>query len=206
MNLATFKTNTNVRELPGTNAKVLKVAQTGDLAYVLTDGIIGGAYTWHKLQHYDGTVGYSAEKSGPTVLYSIAPTSESFDMTIDFTLRWEGGYVNNPADPGGETKYGISKRSYPWLDIVNLTEEHARLIYYRDFWLLGGFEQFPWPKNCILFDISVLTGRAHADTLRELEPLEALVAEFEYLANITNFNTFGRGWVRRTTELLEMLT
>lgn len=46
----------------------------------------------------------------------------------------EGGYVFNKNDPGGETKYGISKRSYPALDIKNLTLDDAHDIYKRDFW------------------------------------------------------------------------
>ena len=60
-----------------------------------------------------------------------------FDACLAFTLSWEGGYVNNPADPGGETKYGISKRAYPKLDIANLTLEQARDIYYRDYYRAG---------------------------------------------------------------------
>ena len=49
-------------------------------------------------------------------------------------LGYEGGYVNDPADAGGETKYGISKRSYPSRDIKNLTLQDAQAIYYVDFW------------------------------------------------------------------------
>lgn len=45
----------------------------------------------------------------------------------------EGGYVNDPNDPGGETKYGISKRSYPRVDIKNLTEDDARKIFIEDY-------------------------------------------------------------------------
>jgi len=46
----------------------------------------------------------------------------------------EGGFSNDPVDAGGETKYGISKRSYPNEDIKNLTVERAIEIYTRDFW------------------------------------------------------------------------
>lgn len=53
-------------------------------------------------------------------------------------LRNEGGYVNNPADPGGETKYGISKRAYPTLDIASLTLDQAEAIYKKDFWKFDG--------------------------------------------------------------------
>ena len=60
---------------------------------------------------------------------------ERFDRLIGFVLNHEGGYVNDPTDPGGETKYGISKRSYPEVDIKNLTVEQARDIYFADWWL-----------------------------------------------------------------------
>lgn len=55
------------------------------------------------------------------------------DLIWQFILEHEGGYVNHPSDPGGETKYGITKASYPNLDIKNLTVEDAKEIYYRDY-------------------------------------------------------------------------
>lgn len=60
---------------------------------------------------------------------------KSFNDYLQVILKHEGGYVDNPSDPGGETKYGISKRSYPGLDIKNLTIEDASSIYYNDYWL-----------------------------------------------------------------------
>lgn len=60
---------------------------------------------------------------------------QRFDKLIGAVLEHEGGYVNDPDDPGGETKHGISKRTYPDLDIAGLTESQARDIYYRDWWL-----------------------------------------------------------------------
>lgn len=56
------------------------------------------------------------------------------DKIIQQTITLEGGYVNDPLDAGGETKFGISKRSYPTVDIKNLTLEQATEIYKRDFW------------------------------------------------------------------------
>lgn len=57
-----------------------------------------------------------------------------FHLAIGTVLRHEGGYCNDAADCGGETKYGICKRSYPQLDIGKLTMEEAAAIYERDFW------------------------------------------------------------------------
>lgn len=59
---------------------------------------------------------------------------QRFERLIGMILNHEGGYVNDPVDPGGETKYGISKRTYPYLDIKNLTVDQAKDIYYRDWW------------------------------------------------------------------------
>ncbi|MCS7317306.1 MAG: N-acetylmuramidase [Candidatus Dojkabacteria bacterium] len=58
----------------------------------------------------------------------------NFNFAIEKTLKWEGGYVNDPKDPGGETKYGISKASYPSLDIANLSLTQAKDIYKKNYW------------------------------------------------------------------------
>ena len=57
-----------------------------------------------------------------------------FDEIIEVVLEHEGGYVNDPDDPGGETKYGISKKAYPDEDIKELTVERAKELYKRDYW------------------------------------------------------------------------
>lgn len=57
-----------------------------------------------------------------------------FDLSIETILKHEGGYVNDPADPGGETNFGISKRQYQGLDIAKLTLEQAKKIYQEDYW------------------------------------------------------------------------
>ena len=52
-----------------------------------------------------------------------------FSDAVKIVLKHEGGYVDDPVDPGGETKYGISKKAYPFLDIKNLTIKQASDIY-----------------------------------------------------------------------------
>ena len=58
----------------------------------------------------------------------------NFDKAIDEVLVNEGGYINDPSDKGGETKFGISKRAYPNVDIKNLTTGEAKAIYKKDYW------------------------------------------------------------------------
>jgi lysozyme family protein len=57
-----------------------------------------------------------------------------FEIAAKWTMDAEGGYGNSSSDLGGETNIGISKRSYPHLDIKNLTRETALPIYKSDFW------------------------------------------------------------------------
>lgn len=86
-----------------------------------------------------------------------------FERAVELTLRHEGGYVNDPKDPGGETNFGISKRSYPQIDIKRLTRTEAVVIYRNDYW-------YPSKADRILnellsskvFDLSVNCGVAAA--------------------------------------------
>ena len=57
-----------------------------------------------------------------------------FEIAVEKTLEWEGGYSNNPSDPGGETNFGISKRNHPEVDIRNLTVDGAKAIYRAQYW------------------------------------------------------------------------
>ena len=62
---------------------------------------------------------------------------QSFDLLMQFETGAAvnaTGLVNDPSDPGGLTKFGISQKSYPDLNIASLTRDDARDIYYRDFW------------------------------------------------------------------------
>lgn len=82
----------------------------------------------------------------------------NFDKCLAVILENEGGYVNDPRDPGGETKYGISKRSYPTLDIKNLTAQQAGAIYKRDFWDPLQLDNAPAGIALQLFDFAVNSG------------------------------------------------
>lgn len=57
-----------------------------------------------------------------------------FDAAFEKIIGLEGGYVNDPDDPGGETKFGISKKQYPHLYIPGLTIDDAKHIYDKDYW------------------------------------------------------------------------
>ena len=71
----------------------------------------------------------------------------------------EGGYVNDPDDPGGETKYGISKKAYPKVGIKHLTLDDAVEIYKNDYWIPAKVEQLPDRLQGQYFDMVVNQGK-----------------------------------------------
>ena len=85
-----------------------------------------------------------------------------FDDIIEVVLNHEGGYVNDPKDPGGETNFGIAKRSHPDVDIKNLTEEGAKEIYKEHYWDRNKVEDLPENLRHIYFDMCVNQGRSRA--------------------------------------------
>lgn len=82
----------------------------------------------------------------------------AFRTAVALVLKHEKGYVNHPNDPGGETNWGVSKRSYPAEDIKNMTPARATEIYYRDFWLPSGCNVLPKHLQNIHLDTAVNCG------------------------------------------------
>jgi lysozyme family protein len=96
---------------------------------------------------------------------------QPFELAFKETVDIEGGYSNDPDDPGnwtggkvgsGElkgTKYGISAAQYPVLDIKNLTIEQAKEIYLRDYWLPPKLSAVVDTRiACEIFDTAVNMG------------------------------------------------
>jgi len=144
-----------------------------------------------------------------------------FSACIPHILSYEAGYVNHPADPGGETKYGISKRAYPHRDIAALTLDDATAIYERDYWRTVRADQFPAGVALLLFDSAInqgqetavkllqkalhvaedgipgpVTQRTALDRMPDLLSLYA-AERARYYALLPTIRAFGRGWYRR---------
>ena len=91
----------------------------------------------------------------------------TFDEIINVVLHHEGGYVNDPKDPGGETNYGVSKRAYPDVDIKNLTEDDAKDIYRRDYWDKNHCGDLPEDLRHVYFDMCVNMGAGRATKIMQ---------------------------------------
>ena len=86
----------------------------------------------------------------------------SLDRCFASVLKYEGGYINHPNDPGGETKYGVSKRQYPYLDIKNLTESHAKEIFKADYWAKIKGDKLPFEVALVMSHIAFMSGPSKA--------------------------------------------
>lgn len=82
----------------------------------------------------------------------------NFDTAFDRLMGNEGGYTDGKGDPGGATKWGISKRSYPSVDIADLTRDEAKEIYRRDFWQRGHMDEYDPAISFQVFDMAVNSG------------------------------------------------
>lgn len=145
-----------------------------------------------------------------------------FDWCVARVLEREGGLVDHPSDPGGLTKYGISKRAYPLLDIANLTVEEATEVYRRDYWDASSAGDLPEPLDFYVFDSAVNQGVGRAIRLLQTcvgadvdgvlgpETLQAITragtdeAAARFMAqralhyiSLPTFQSFGRGWLKR---------
>ena len=131
-------------------------------------------------------------------------TSDIFEAAVRSVLKHEGGYVNNSRDGGGETAFGISKRSYPHLDIQALTPEDAIDIFWRDYW--GQVpEHLPDDVKWFAFDIAVHSG---AGRMREFlnqstDLLELAAIRLKFLAGLDGWPYFSRGWARRVSGVMQ---
>lgn len=146
----------------------------------------------------------------------------NFDIAFDRLMGHEGGYVNDPDDPGGETKWGISKRSYPNEDIKNLTREQAKVIYHHDFWERINAESMPDGVAFQAFDFAVNSGietavrklqaavgvaddghwgrttQAAVNAMAESDVIMRFIAQrLRFMAKLSNWPKHGRGWVNR---------
>ncbi|WP_457643075.1 glycoside hydrolase family 108 protein [Persephonella sp.] len=81
-----------------------------------------------------------------------------FEKAFNIVLEKEGIYSNNPYDKGGETKYGISKRAFPEIDIKNLSIDKAKELYYKGYWIPSKAYLMPEPLAVMHFDTAVNTG------------------------------------------------
>lgn len=151
----------------------------------------------------------------------------NFDIAFDRLMGAEGGYVHDPNDPGGETNWGISKRSYPSVNIKALTRDGAKEIYRRDFWTRIHADELHDGVAFQTFDFAVNSGietavrmlqravgavedghwgpksRAASVAMSESDTIMRLCAfRLRFMTMLSNWPSASRGWARRISSNL----
>lgn len=154
------------------------------------------------------------------------PYPELFERCMVVIFKHEGGYVNNPNDYGGETKFGIAKRFFPDIDIKHLTKEEAKRIYFDYYWSRMRLDGIHSPEAVLeLFDMGVNAGKSNAiriaqrvcgaipdgvigpDTTHRINIMPTFVryykqARVEYYLKVStrrNNKVFLKGWLNRVS-------
>lgn len=90
---------------------------------------------------------------------------------LDFTLRWEGGYVNDPDDPGGATNKGVTQAVYdtwrakqklPKQPVRKIAQSEVMAIYENGYWNACQCGGLPAPVDLVVFDSAVNCGVGRA--------------------------------------------
>ncbi|HOQ38666.1 MAG TPA: glycosyl hydrolase 108 family protein [Acetivibrio sp.] len=147
---------------------------------------------------------------------------DTFEKALQFVLKWEGGYSNNPNDPGGLTIFGISQRSYP-KEVAKMNElwkqgkkqealNIAKEIYRKNYWDKIKGDDLPFPLDFVAFDTAVnmgvgacqqLLSQANGDW-KQLLFLRLL--RYIRLATVnTKLAIFLQGWANRVAALNETI-
>jgi lysozyme family protein len=148
-----------------------------------------------------------------------------FDTAVKHVLAYEGGLVDNPKDPGGITKFGISYRSYPEYGVDGikaLTKQQAMDIYLEDYWDAVNCSELPDSLRLMVFDCAVNQGvyfavtalqsavsvkadgifgndtrRAVRETSEEVALRKLALNRYYRYARNPNWDVFGDGWMSR---------
>jgi lysozyme family protein len=157
----------------------------------------------------------------------------NFDQALAIVLKHEGGYVNHPSDPGGETNYGITKavaqRNGYHGDMRTIPMDVVARIYKKDYWDAVKADELPPAVRYAVFDGAVNSGPVQSikwlqravgarddgilgpvtmglvrDTNQEKLLRVLLGQRLSFMASLSSWPAFGRGWARRIADLLEV--
>ena len=154
---------------------------------------------------------------------------DNFDECLKMLLHHEGGYVNHPSDPGGETNLGVTKKVYQeWggtKDMKDLTVEDVAPIYKKNYWDRCKCDDLESGIDWVVFDWAVNSGTGRsAKAIQKIcgaaqdgaigpktlaligkQNTQYVIEEFgkirqDFYESLKTFDTFGKGWTRRNKE------
>ena len=144
-------------------------------------------------------------------------TKNVFNKALQFVLKWEGGYSNNPNDKGGATNKGITQSTYnTWLrskgqnikDVRNITNDEVREIYYNNYWVKAGCPNMTDKFAILAFDTAVNMGVSRVQEFLKAAEYKypdkfiiARIAKYVEFSKVGNQKIFLQGWLNRAIDL-----
>jgi lysozyme family protein len=156
----------------------------------------------------------------------------SFDESFTKLLGHEGGFVDHPDDPGGATRWGVTERvaranGYTG-SMRDFPETAAKHIYRKSYWDAVRADELPEAIRYAVFDAAVNSGPRQSiqwlqrsvgvtadgqlgpQTMAAVLKANPMVIKgrvlgqrLEFMANLSTWPAFGRGWARRVASLME---
>lgn len=159
----------------------------------------------------------------------------NFKISLEHVLQYEGGWSNNPQDPGGATMKGVTLAVFRKFygsdkskdDLKNITETQLECIYKKGYWDVCKCDNLPSGIDFVVFDAAVNSGtgtsvkwlqkavEADVDGILGIKTLEqvrtSLINEtiytmcfyrLDFMQNLSNWKTFGKGWSKRVFKVL----
>jgi lysozyme family protein len=142
---------------------------------------------------------------------------QNYEPSLAITLKWEGGDVNHPDDPGGKTRWGVTQARYdeyrakwklPKRSVFQMTKDEM-LDIYRTYWDAVSGDKLASGVDLATWDFGVNSGPSRAwKTLTtvlggtDVETIQKLCAKrLSFMKGLTIFKTFGKGWTRRVADI-----
>jgi lysozyme family protein len=144
---------------------------------------------------------------------------QNYNYCLQQVLKSEGGYTNDPRDPGGPTNYGITIADYRAYinksgtasDVKNMHLADAQSIYRTKYWNALGCDDLPSGIDYTVFDYGVNSGIGRARTVynqiksKYAKPIDLINAindeRLAFLKSLRTWATFGGGWGPRVARV-----
>lgn len=213
----------NIRSEPKTGKVLIAVPYGDQVAIVGIDPVSG----WNMVR-YRSTIGWMSPDlvQGEPVEVKPEPTQpeqgDKWQRSIAFVRRWEGGWADDPNDPGGATNKGITIGTFAaWReqhgqpeptkdDLRALTDEEANRIFFEWYWLPSGADKLPWPTCLAVLDLAVNggTGRAREAfaAVGHNNFMAYMAWRLDWYTRIDGWKHFGTAWARRVADLMREAT
>jgi lysozyme family protein len=140
----------------------------------------------------------------------------NFQRSLAVTLQYEGGWSDNPADPGGATMKGVTLSKYrehfpgaTKADLRAISDQNLQVIYRQDFWAPINGDSLASGVDLATFDASVNSGvgrgkqwlnaslgGSNAETVKRI-----CAKRLGFMQSLKIWKTFGRGWARRVAAI-----